>query len=155
MSASPWMEWVRGLSPERDTSEPSESGGWIGVDVSGERADHGVRVLLPLLIIALVAALGIAALRIDLIRTRYAVAAHSERAKELIETQRALIVRRRELRDPVELAKVARERGFRAPAHVLVVPDPTDPRMIAHTSRAELPAVSAGPPDSAGGNAWR
>ena len=71
------------------------------------------------------AALGVAALRIDLLRTRYAVSAAMERENELIEEQRQLIVRRRQLRDPVELAVQARERGFRPPAHVVSLPDPT------------------------------
>ncbi|MBK7950387.1 MAG: hypothetical protein IPK00_16950 [Deltaproteobacteria bacterium] len=106
--------------------------------------------------------LGVAALRIDLLRTRYAVSTVMERENELIEEQRQLIVRRRQLRDPVALAVKARERGFRPPAHVVSLPDPTLGRVedvvapqpvIAH---AAVAAVSAGPAADAPstGDAW-
>ncbi|MFO0688723.1 MAG: hypothetical protein U0900_08440 [Myxococcota bacterium] len=128
---------------------------WVGIDVSNEAPRGVTRGSVPLIALALVLvvgmALGLAALRIDLLRTRYAVSAAMERENELIEEQRQLIVRRRQLRDPVALAVKARERGFRPPAHVVSLPDPTLGRVeevvapkpvITHTAVA---AVSAGP----------
>lgn len=139
---------------------------WVGIDVSSERIRVARRGTVPLLVLALVvvlgATLGVAALRIDLLRTRYAVSAAMERENELIEEQRQLIVRRRQLRDPVALAVKARERGFRPPAHVVSIPDPTLGRVedvvapqpvIAHSAVA---AVSAGPgaQTPSTGDAW-
>jgi len=69
----------------------------------------GLHAAMP--VTAAVAALAIAALRIDLIRVRYAVAAVMEQEEALLEEQRSLIVRRRQLRDPVELAVRARRIG--------------------------------------------
>ncbi len=136
---------------------------WIGIDVSNEPVRPAPRGLYPLFAVAVVVGLGVAAVRIDLLRTRYAVAAAMERENELIEEQRQLIVRRRQLRDPVELAMKARERGFRPPAHVVTIPDPAggDGEGIA-ASEAPIPtpsvaAVSAGPTDatSPSGSEWQ
>ena len=154
MSASSWIDRIQSRAEDL-THDELPPRGWIGIDVSGERERRGVRVLLPLLIIALVTSLGIAALRIDLIRTRYAVAANSNHAMALIEAQRALIVRRRQLRDPVELAQQARARGFRPPAHVLIVPDPLPAGPWERNQRSDLPAVSAGPPNDPEAGEWQ
>lgn len=97
---------------------------WIGVDFAGRRSPTGSHALIPLLMVAIVAALGVAALRIDLIRIRYAMAATMAQESALLEEQRALIVRKRERLDPVELAIQARARGFGPPAHVFMLPDP-------------------------------
>lgn len=142
---------AKGTAPAPDRSRQA----WVGIDVSSETPRIVTRGTVPLVLLALVvvvgAALGVAALRIDLLRTRYAVSAAMEREGELIEEQRQLIVRRRQLRDPVALAVKARERGFRPPAHVVSLPDPTLGRVedvvapqpvIAH---ATVAAVSAGP----------
>ncbi len=123
---------------------------WIGIDVSNGPVRRAPRGLYPLLALAVIVALGVAAVRIDLLRTRYAVAAAMERENELIGEQRQLIVRRRQLRDPVELAVKARERGFRPPAHVVSLPDPalgTLESAVARqpmTSTPSVAAVSAG-----------
>ena len=119
-----------------------ERGAWIGVDLSGEGRARRARALVPLLILTLITALGIAALRIDLIRTRYAMAAAAERENALIEEQRALVAHKRQLRDPVTLAVQARKRGFRPAARIFSVPDPSA------TIRA-LPAVAMGPREGA------
>lgn len=145
----------------------STSGGgrqaWIGIDVSKEPVRPAPRGLYPLFALAVLVALGVAAVRIDLLRTRYAVAAAMERENELIEEQRQLIVRRRQLRDPVELAVKARERGFRPPAHVVSIPDPapadpgSTPRPHPIASTSSVAAVSAGPDHAASpsGSEWR
>ena len=124
---------------------------WIGIDVSNQPVRRAPRGLYPLFAVAVVVALGVAAVRIDLLRTRYAVAAAMERENDLIEEQRQLIVRRRQLRDPVELAVQARERGFRPPAHVVSLPDPAlGPLERVATpqpdlSTSSIAAVSSGP----------
>ncbi len=119
-----------------------ERGAWIGVDLSGEGRPRRARALVPLLILTLITALGIAALRIDLIRTRYALAAATERETTLIEEQRALIAHNRQLRDPVTLAVEARRRGFRPAARIFSVPDPS-------ATIGSLPAATAGPREGA------
>jgi len=145
MSASTWIARAKDRVDFRPSSEASDSREWIGIDFSGENPPRRIRQLLPLLILALIAALGVSALRIDLIRTRYAMADALAQEKALIAEQRDLIVRRRQLRDPVELATQARARGFRPPAQMLTLPEP----MIAGSARVEaaaiLPSVAAGP----------
>ena len=96
-----------------------------------------------------------AAVRIDLIRTRYALASVMDVERALIEEQRNLIVRRRQLRDPVELAVQARARGFRPISVVLSLPDPIvaspddTPRTMA------LPSLASALPTSQTGSDWR
>ncbi len=124
---------------------------WIGIDFSGRKRPRRMRMLIPLLGFALVVALGIAALRIDLIRVRYALAAATKKEEALMNEQRMLIVRRRALRDPVELATQARDRGFRPPTRVLSLPDPVGggegAPSIGHDSfDRTLPDVAAAPP---------
>ncbi len=146
---------------------PPERGrqAWIGIDVSSDPARKTPRAVYPLIAMAalvVLASLAVAAVRIDLIRTRYAVSAVLERENELIEEQRALIVRRRQLRDPVGLAMQARERGFRPPAHVVSLPDPAIGELEAIVApqpvvaNPSMAAVSAGPADGVGsGSGWR
>lgn len=145
-----------GLDPNRGRQA------WIGIDVSSAPARRTPRGLYPLFAVAVLVALGVAAVRIDLLRTRYAVSAAMARENELIEEQRQLIVRRRQLRDPVELAVKARERGFRPPTHVVSLPDPTlgtlesivSPQPVVTTP--SVAAVSAGPVNNASaGSEWQ
>lgn len=138
---------------------------WIGIDVSSEpapRTPRGVYPLIAMATLVVLASLAVAALRIDLIRTRYAVSAALERENALLEEQRQLIVRRRQLRDPVELAVQARERGFRPPAHVVSLPDPTIGELEAIVApqpvlgAPSVAAVSAGPDGGIdAGSTWR
>lgn len=138
---------------------------WIGIDVSSDPvhgARRGVYPLAAMAALVVLASLAVAAVRIDLIRTRYAVSAVLEREHELIEEQRALIVRRRQLRDPVELAVQARERGFRPPTHVVALPDPAIGDLEAIVApqpvlgNPSIAAVSAGPAEGGTeGSAWR
>ncbi len=149
------------------TAPPSERGrqAWIGIDVSSEpasRARRGVYPLAAMAVLVVIASLAVAAVRIDLIRTRYAVSAVLERENELIEEQRGLIVRRRQLRDPVELAVQARERGFRPPTHVVSLPDPAIGDLEAIVApqpvlaNPSIAAVSAGPSEAGvAGSEWR
>lgn len=137
MSASTWGERSKKRgSPSRPT--PSARRGWVNVDFSGERAPRRSGTIIPLLIIAVIVALGITALRIDLIRIRYAMATATETENRLIEEQRALIARKRQFRDPVALAVEARERGFRSPDTAHSIPDPA-------LAATRMPNVAAGP----------
>jgi len=153
-SVSPRTRAARAALADRAPADDAARA-WIGVDFSGASSRRSSRALVPLLVLALCVALGVAALRIDLIRTRYAVSAAMAEENALIEAQRALIVRRRQLRDPVELAIQARARGFRAPAHVLTLPDPESASRLADSGTAELPAVSAGPARSDAARGWQ
>ena len=83
------------------------------------------RRLLPVALIGgLLAALCLAALRIDLIRQRYELAAAMREEKQLVEEHRLLTARMRGLRDPARLAKLARERGFARPDRVIEIAAP-------------------------------
>jgi hypothetical protein len=100
---------------------------WIGVDFArwaAPSSSHGWMVLVAL---ALVVALGVAALRIDLIRTRYALAEAMAQEASLLAEQRELIARQRQLRDPTVLARLAQERGFRPALAARVLPEPGSP----------------------------
>lgn len=78
------------------------------------------RRTLPLLVAGVVlAALALAALRIDLIRVRYGLAEAVSEQKALLEERRTLVARVRTLRDPARLARLARERGFVQPERVI------------------------------------
>ena len=157
MSASPSHARNEDVTSRAEGFAPSHE--WIGIDFSHGTRPRRMRMLIPLLSFGLIVALGIAALRIDLIRVRYAIAAAMTREEALMNEQRALIVRRRELRDPVELAVQARARGFRPPTRVLSLPDPfvdkgdgdRDARVVSNA----LPPIAAGPPAEVGGTDWR
>jgi hypothetical protein len=137
------------------SKEPVTPRSWIGVDLSAGHGRRRMRALLPLLFMAAVAALAIAALRIDLIRVRYAVAAVMEQEEALLEEQRSLIVRRRQLRDPVELAVRARELGFRPAAEVLALPEPTSGAIGFASASAGRSSVAAGAPIEPKRSVWR
>lgn len=130
-------------------------GEWIGIDFSGENGPDRLRKLLPLLILALIAALGISALRIDLIRIRYAMASALAEENILIAEQHRLIVRRRQLRDPIELAIQARARGFRPATQILWLPEPIMAASGSARTIADLPSIAAGPPADPTSNDWR
>ena len=139
MSASTWIERARGQIENGRPWEQFAANARKRVDyASAEHGSQRARRLLPLLALALIAALGISALRIDLIRTRYAMASVMAEEQLLIEEQRNLIVRRRQLRDPVELAVQARARGFQPLSVVLSLPEPT----LASTAHSSTPMAS-------------
>ena len=100
------------------------------------------RTWLPLLVLALSVALGISALRIDLIRTRYALMDTMKQEQALIEKQHALIVDKLTLRDPSVLAALAERRGYR-PAEVIRTL--IDPMPMEVNPAQGLPHVASGP----------
>jgi len=138
MSSSAWIDRAKTIGPSLRQRPDETKRRWIGFDFSERNDPRRAKALVPLLLMVLVTALAIAALRIDLIRIRYAVAAATASENSLIEERRALIARKRHLRDPMVLAVEARERGFRPAAHVYSLPDPA-------AQDAALPSVSAGP----------
>ena len=141
MTAPTRIERAKALSPSLPKFSSGNHGRWIGFDFSGVTDPSRAKWLVPLLLVAVVTALGVAALRIDLIRIRYAMAASVESENSLIEERRALIAHKRQLRDPTVLAVEARERGFRSPAHIFSIVDPKS-----RVSRP--PAVAAGRAES-------
>lgn len=94
----------------------------IGIDVSGRRRGSRTRISWSVVIVALVLALGLAALRVDLTRMRYALADALTTEQRLLEEQRLLTVEMRTLRDPSGLASRARELGFVHPERVIDLP---------------------------------
>ena len=93
----------------------------IGRDIAGtplRSSPH--RRLLPVAIVgALIAALCLAALRVDLIRQRYDLAEAMKTEKQLLEQKRLLTAQSRRLRNPARLARLAAERGFVRPARLI------------------------------------
>jgi hypothetical protein len=112
---------MRGLAPVAER--------YLGLQRRGrERARlHGWRRLLPLALAGfLLAALAVAALRIDLIRVRYGLADALREEKTLVEEQRQALAALRTLRDPARLGRLAAERGLGRPARIIDLT--SDPR---------------------------
>lgn len=82
------------------------------------------RGLTVLLATALLGALGVAALRVDLIRVRYGLAEAVREEKALFGERRAAVTRVRALRDPTRLGQLAEERGFVRPTRIGALPAP-------------------------------
>jgi hypothetical protein len=87
--------------------------------------------MIPALLAAVLVALGMAALRIDLIRARYETGQGYSEERRLNQEIAGLTARMRELRDPVDLGQVARERGFVPPELLidLTTPEERDPQV--------------------------
>lgn len=134
-------------TPNVDAVEPDRNA-WIGVDFARFGSRPVSRSWVPLAMLALLAALAVAALRIDLIRTRYALADALEREQTLISEQRALIAEQRRLREPTTQAARAGALGLRPAETVYFVVDPSS----AGREAVDRPAVAAGPPVL---RAWR
>jgi len=96
------------------------------------------------LVTALVVSLGIAALRIDLLRVRYALAAATLEEQRLLDESRTLTAEVRKLRDPYHLALQARDLGFVRPSRLIDLRDvapvqtPMPERVAAHQASASL-----------------
>ncbi|MDG2050453.1 MAG: hypothetical protein P8M78_09855 [Myxococcota bacterium] len=83
--------------------------------------------MLPVLIASLVVALGLAALRLEVLRLRYALGDAALTEQRLVEEERDLIAQHRRLRDPVRLAREAQTLGFVRPETLIVLPIPAAP----------------------------
>jgi hypothetical protein len=99
----------------------------IGRDLAPIRRVANRRRLLPVALVgALMAALCLAALRIDLIRQGYALAAAMREEKQLLEEHHVLTARVRGLRAPARLTLLASHLNFERPERVIELgaPDP-------------------------------
>jgi hypothetical protein len=98
----------------------------IGRDLAPIRrgANRRSRLLPVALVGALMAALCLAALRIDLIRQGYALAAAMREEKELLEEHHLLTAQVRSLRDPARLALLASRLDFERPERVIELGTP-------------------------------
>jgi cell division protein FtsL len=77
---------------------------------------------LPLALLAiLLAALALAALRIDIIRMRYRMTEAIHERTDLLEEHRELTAHVRSLRDPSRLARLARDRDLAWPEQVIEI----------------------------------
>ncbi|MEE3326039.1 MAG: hypothetical protein VX252_01755 [Myxococcota bacterium] len=109
-----------------------------------ERTGLRAQVLLAVLVTALLVSLGVAALRIDLLRVRYALAAATLEEQRLLDESRTLTAQMRRLRDPYHLALQAKELGFVRPARLIDLRDstlakePLPERVAAHRPNAAL-----------------
>jgi hypothetical protein len=94
---------------------------WVGRDVARatRRAGRRRRLSAALLLGALAAALSLAALRVDILRLRYALADALAQEKALLETRRVATAQIERLRDPARLAKLASARGLARSSHVV------------------------------------
>jgi hypothetical protein len=107
-------------------------GALVGREASGSRwTGSRLRRQLPALLVGgLLAALALAALRVDLIRVRYALGEAMKEEQTLLDERARLIADVRELRDPSRLAELAARMGFERPERVIEAPGsaPTSPR---------------------------
>lgn len=100
-------------------------GDLVGRDFARVRlpASRRARPLGWLLAAAFACALAIAALRIDILRVRYALGEAVSEEKTLVQALRRESAELEALRDPARLAELARERGFARPDRVLELGD--------------------------------
>jgi hypothetical protein len=73
----------------------------------------------PLVALAVVCLLALAALRISILRTRYTLGATLQRETELRSRERALMLEVRQGRDPHKLRETATQLGFARPGRVI------------------------------------
>lgn len=102
-------------------------GSWVGRDLARLRRTRTplpARVVGGLVLTGLLCALGLAALRIDILRARYALAEAIREEKALQEDQRRWTAAVETLRDPARLAELARQRGFERPERVVELREP-------------------------------
>lgn len=122
-------------APAGDARSTARQAGWIGLDLARHHATISPRRVLPVLIVVVIVALGVASLRIDLLRLRYALAEATLEEQRLLDEERMLTAARRRLRDPVHLARLAEERGF-------VTPD-SQSTLAPATLREQAPVLAA------------
>ena len=106
----------------------TSSGDLIGRDFAhvGARRSGRLQLSSPLaaaLVGLLLAGLSLAALRIDILRLRYAMADAIATEKSLLEERRVENARATTLSDPGRLAELAEERGFVRPERVIDLRD--------------------------------
>ena len=131
MSASPILRPQRSRGPARvirrapPTTAPGRSLDLVGCDLSGRESPAPrplQRLRGALLLGCVVAALGLSALRVQILRLRYQIARAVAEEQALLEERRELTVQVRELRDPLRLAQRARVLGLGRPERILELP---------------------------------
>ena len=124
-AAHPLRAWssrvARWLGPPRTRRPARARADLVGRDFAQPRARGPAwpATLPALLVGVLLAALAIAALRVDLIRVRYGLGQAMREEKELLEQDRTLRARVGSLRDPIRLAHLAPRYGLARPVRVL------------------------------------
>jgi hypothetical protein len=100
--------------------------GLVGADVARGAPHAGRRNqwLLALVAASVAGCLGLVALRVEILRTRYELAHLAEEEAGLLEARSALLVEVRELRHPERLARLAARRGFGPPERVIHLAEP-------------------------------
>ena len=103
--------------------------GLVGADVARTSRGAGRRTpwLLALVVAGVACALALAALRVEILRTRYELGRLADEEAELHEARSALLVEVRELRHPERLACLAARRGFGPPERVIQLAEPPTP----------------------------
>ena len=97
------------------------TGDLVGRDFARVRAIGrlSTRRIAWLVSVAFACALGLAALRIDILRVRYALGEAIAEEKALVQQQRQQIAALEGLRHPSRLVDLAHERGFAPPEHMI------------------------------------
>lgn len=108
--------------------------GLVGADMARRlpRAARRNQWLLALVATGVACALGLVALRVEILRTRYELGRLADEEGALLEERSALLVEVCELRHPERLARLAARRGFGPPERVIRLPDAA-PRAGAET----------------------
>jgi hypothetical protein len=132
----------------------------VGVDFAPvpTRARRRTRILVPAVLGSVLAALLLASLRVEIFHLRYSLAEAAAQEQELLERQRLMTVRARELRDPGRLRTLAEESGFVRPRRVLTLelgepsPDPAGPTLDPAGAQLELAGKDVGLAGRGGAN---
>jgi hypothetical protein len=103
----------------RRTAAPADLVGRDFARVRPMRARLRVREILWVVGAAFACALALAALRIDILRVRYALGEAIRQEKALVQQQRQQTAALEGLRHPSRLVDVARQRGFAPPERVI------------------------------------
>jgi hypothetical protein len=103
----------------------------VGRDFSTLDRRRASRLIAPTLVGLLIAAIGLVALRTEVLKLRYELAALHEREQTLDAQTRDLTVQMRQLRDPRRLSARASTLGFRRPDRLIDLPAavPATPRL--------------------------
>ena len=103
--------------------------GLVGADVARASRGSGRSTpwLLALVVAGVACALALAALRVEILRTRYELGRLADEEAGLHEARSALLVEVRELRHPERLARIAARRGFAPPERVVQLAEPPEP----------------------------
>jgi hypothetical protein len=112
-----------GEATEPAAAATSTAARLVGVDFAPvpTRARRRTRPLVPAVLGFVLAGLLLASLRVEIIHLRYSLAEAASQEQELLDRQRLMTVRVRELRDPGRLRTLADESGFVRPRRVITL----------------------------------